>query len=265
LPNAKRLVDRACTIFRELIYFFVPSRIQALTFASSRARVRCPLQPTRLGAESCLSKEGKMAISENTSKKETHMRISTSTLRGRLVPLISLLLLFAFLNVRPSVAASSEEEIRVLANLPLKGMHVNQMFTQQVENKFYLYLHRPVEDVYALVDVTKPDKPTLVNPNALKGTTPEGAVGPSPVAITATQEGGASQAGGELPAQTVNLVDTSDPKNPKPIKTFKGVTSMYADSARKLVYLVNGDGLWIVSHRHSVPLCGGVTCALGGP
>jgi hypothetical protein len=206
-----------------------------------------------------------MAISGNTSRKETQMRISTSILRGRLVPLISLLLLFAFLSVRPSVAASSQEEIRVLANLPLPGMHVNQMFTQQVENKFYLYLHRPAEDAYALVDVSKPDKPILVNANAVKGTTLEGSVGPSPVAITATREGGASQAGGELPAQTVSLVDTSNPKNPKPNKTFKGVTSMYADSARKLVYLVNGDGLWVVSHRHAVPLCSGVDCALGGP
>jgi len=189
------------------------------------------------------------------------MRIPASIISGRLLLLISLFLLLAFASVRPSVAA--EEEIRVLANLPLKDMQVNQMFTQQVENKYYLYLHRPVEDVYALVDVSKPDKPILVSANALKGTTPEGSVGPSPVAIAVQQEGGTGQAA--LPTQTINLVDTSNPKAPKTIKTFKGVTCMYADTGRKLVYLVNGEGLWVVSHRHSIPLCSGASCALAGP
>ena len=100
------------------------------------------------------------------------MRIPASILRGRLVPLISLFLFFAFLSVRPGVAASSDqEEIKVLATLPLKDMQVNQMFGQQSGSKFYLYLHRAEKDVYALVDVTKPEKPILVERSALKGTT----------------------------------------------------------------------------------------------
>jgi len=32
---------------------------------------------------------------------------------------------------------------------------------------------------------------------------------------------------------------------------------MYPEDARKLVYLVNGEGLWIASHHmtHPIPLC----------
>ena len=195
------------------------------------------------------------------------MRIPT--LGARLLPVISICLLLGFLSVKPSVAAS-DEEIRVLANLPLKDIHVNQMFGQQWGEKYYLYLHRPSEDVYALVDVTKPDKPTLLNRDALKGTAPEGSVGPSPLAITATEEGGTAKAATELPSQTVNFMDLSNPKEVKPIKTFKGVTSMYSDDARKLVYLINGDGLWIISHRHAqpVPICTGgevPSCLQAGP
>jgi hypothetical protein len=193
------------------------------------------------------------------------MRVPRSILRGRLVPL-SLFVLFAFLSVRPSVA---DEEIRVLGNLPLKGMRVDQMFVQQWDNKYYLYLHQPSDDIFALVDVTNPDKPTLLNRNALKGTAPEGPVGPSPLAITATEEGKSRQAAAELPMRTVNFVDMSDPKSLKTIKTFKGVTSMYSDDARKLVYLVNGEGLWIVRHRNArpIPFCsGGENCPqLAGP
>ena len=60
-----------------------------------------------------------------------------------------------------------------------------------------------------------------------------------------------------LPTETVQLLNMSDPKNVKVMKTFKGVTSIYPDDGRKLVYLVNSDGLWIVSHRmtHPLPLC----------
>ena len=190
------------------------------------------------------------------------MRIRVGFHRGRLITLASLLVFLAFLCVKPSIAASSEEEIKVLANLPLSGMKVNQMFTQQLEDKYFLYLHRPEEDSYALVDVTKPGKPILVNANQLKGTAAEGTVGPSPVAITATQEGG-SKAAAELPMQTINLVDTTNPKAPKTVRTFKGVTAMYADAGRKLVYLVNGDGLWIVSHKHAIPICSGADCTAG--
>jgi hypothetical protein len=111
-----------------------------------------------------------------------------------------------------------------------------------------------------VVDVTKPEKPTLVNRSAVKPTTPEGTVGASPLAITTTQDEGSVQKTPlkELPARTVNFVDTSNPKESKTIKSFNGVTAMYSDNARKLVYLVNPEGLWIVRHRNTtpVPICG---------
>ncbi len=187
-----------------------------------------------------------------------------SIVQVRLVPLISLLLL-ALLSTQclakdkdKKQAATGGEEIRVLANLPLKDMQVNQMFLQQWGSKVYLYLHRAAEDAYAVVDVTNPEKPSLLNANAIKGTTAEGTVGGSPLAITATQEGKVeSAAAKELPAQTINFIDTSNPKDLKPVKTFKGVTSIYSDDARKLVYLVNAEGLWIVKHRKPLPICTG--------
>jgi hypothetical protein len=46
-----------------------------------------------------------------------------------------------------------------------------------------------------------------------------------------------------LPTETIQFVDMSDPKNAKNVKTFEGVTSVYPDDGRKLVYLTNGDGI----------------------
>jgi hypothetical protein len=173
----------------------------------------------------------------------------------RLLPLLSLIFLFTIVSVMTS-AAASDEEIRVLANIPLNDMRVDQMIQQQWEGKTYLYLHRPAEDTYALVDVSNTNKPVLVSGSAMKGSAPEGPAGNSPLAITSTREGDKPTAA--LVTQTVNFMDMSNPKAIKPIKTFKGVTSMFSDDARKLVYLVNGEGLWVVKHRNTnVPLCGG--------
>jgi hypothetical protein len=184
------------------------------------------------------------------------MQITARILCGGLVPLASL---FLFASVGPSAQKNkpSEEEIKVLANLPLPDMKVNQMFVKEYNHKTYLYLHQPKEDTYALVDVTNSEKPTLVNRDAIKGTAPEGPVADSPLAITTTKEEGSAKVTAELPTQTVNFVDMSNPKDLKTVKTFKGVTSMYSDDANKLVYLVNGEGLWIVRHRNSraLPLC----------
>ena len=187
------------------------------------------------------------------------MQIAARIYCGGLVPLASLLLLA---SVSPSAAQQKDqkksgEEVQVLANLPLPDMKVNQMFVKEWNNKTYLYLHQPKEDTYALVDVTKPEKPTLVNRDAVKGSAPEGPVADSPLAITTTKEEGSAKAVAELPTQTVNFVDLSNPKDQKNVKTFKGVTSMYSDDVNKLVYLVNGEGLWIVRHRNAraLPVC----------
>jgi hypothetical protein len=192
--------------------------------------------------------------------KEVYMATSSGVLRVRLA--LPATLLFALLVTLPRAAAQtsnqSQEQIKVVAHLPLDGMHVNQMFVQQRDSKFYLYLHRPTKDAFALVDVTDPNKPVLVSRDSLKepsGTQLQPPASGSAFAVAVTPEGGAStRANVQLPTETVQLVDMSNPKNARSVKTFKGVTSIYPDDARKLVYLVNGEGLWIVSHRMTKPL-----------
>jgi hypothetical protein len=52
-------------------------------------------------------------------------------------------------------------------------------------------------------------------------------------------------------------MDMSDPKNPRTVKTFSGVMSIYSEDGRQLIYLTNDEGLWIVQHttRHRLPFC----------
>jgi hypothetical protein len=193
------------------------------------------------------------------------MIICSNFLPGRLALLttISLSLLVGVSSAGQTSTGSSPEHVKVLAHIPLEGMHVNQMFVQQRDNKFYLYLHRPMKEAFALVDVSHADKPVLLSRDALKETPGSQVQAPasgSVLALTVTPEAGASHATPatvQLPTETVQFVDMSDPSNAKTVKTFKGVTSVFPDDARKLVYLVNSEGLWIVSHRmvRPMPFC----------
>lgn len=152
---------------------------------------------------------------------------------------------------------NGQEIVKVVGHLELSGMRVNQMFVQQRGSKVYLYLHRPTKQVWAVVDVTKPGSPALISREALKGQVEPPATG-SVLAITVTPDSANTPASpAPLPTETVQFVDLSNPKNAKSIKSFSGVTSVYPDDSRKLVYVVNNEGLWIVSHRmtHPLPLC----------
>jgi hypothetical protein len=49
--------------------------------------------------------------------------------------------------------------------------------------------------------------------------------------------------------ESVRLVDESDPAHPRTIQTFDGVTNLVRDNARNLIYVANGDGVWILSYQ----------------
>jgi hypothetical protein len=176
--------------------------------------------------------------------------------------------LFAFLfalvlAVMPSgvAAQSSTEQIKIVGHLDLQGIHVKHIFMQRSGDKCYLYLLRPTKNAFAIVEVTNPEKPVLVDRAALQA--PPGGSVDLPeagsvlaIALTPDQSSGTTTGSSpvSLPTESVRLLDLTDPKHPKVLKTFNGVTSINADSGRKLIFIANSDGLWIVSHNHERPL-----------
>ncbi len=202
------------------------------------------------------------------------MKTQTGTIRGGLVIVISIL---AILLAAPpegmaqSRAGAGQEQVKVVGHLALQGIHVNQMFTQNRNGRHYLYLHRPSRQAFALVDVSKMDKPVLLARTALSEpaqtsldvdqANPRLAIAVAPGmsasarVVEANSETGPSTT--ILPTETVRLMDLSDPTHPKTLKTFTGVTSMVPDDSRKAIYIVNDEGLWIVRHQLSqpMPLC----------
>jgi hypothetical protein len=194
----------------------------------------------------------------------------------------ALLLLLA--TVAPSASAKHKPEkpadsVTVVAHLPLPGAPVSQLFMQEHGGKQYLYIEEASEEDFTIVDVTKPFRPNVVNrvnlPNKASGEQLQ-MVGAG-LAIAEAPDAGTDGAGnalapakgegmvgggtggntGRSPTQFVRLLDLSDPANPQTLQTFDAVTSILLDDGRNLIYMTNGEGLWILSHNvpPSHPLC----------
>jgi hypothetical protein len=132
--------------------------------------------------------------------------------------------------------------------------------------KGYLFLRRADKNAFAIVDVTNAAKPVLLDRNALPEPTggnislpPSGSA--LAIAFVPDRKSGPTATASapsavNLPTETVRLIDLSDPRHPNTVRTFEGVTSVAIDDSRKLVFLANNGGLWIVSHRElTLPVC----------
>jgi hypothetical protein len=126
---------------------------------------------------------------------------------------------------------------------------VRQIFYQEENGKRYLYLQQNVH--FTVVDVTDPEKPQIVDRVKSGGKLTDVGAGLA-IAVSSDQSGE-----GTVPTQTVKLMDMSDLKTPRTVKTFTGVTSMFSEDGRHLIFVTNSEGLWIVKHSvtHRLPFC----------
>lgn len=148
------------------------------------------------------------------------------------------------------------DQVKVIAHLPLSGKATRQMFLQQHGRKQYLYVRQASQQGFTAVDVTKPKRPKVVNPLPNKNLTmldSQLAIAEKPdnsLELSSHTLGNAegTRGGGTAP-ESVRLVDESDPAHPRTVQTFDGVTNLVRDNARNLIYVANGDGVWILSYQ----------------
>jgi hypothetical protein len=187
---------------------------------------------------------------------------------------LALALSMVLAALSPSATAKDKptqpaEQVAVVAHLPLPGAPVRQMFVQQEGTKQYLYVQQASKEGFTIIDVTKPARPGIIKREAFPTTASTGRlqmVG-SGIALAEVPDKTASAgarhelapakapgtASGSQPTESLRVLDLSDPANPKTLQTFDGVTSVLADDSRRLIYIANGDGLWILNHKHEKP------------
>jgi hypothetical protein len=155
----------------------------------------------------------------------------------------------------PSMVANTkptEVPAKVIAHLPLQESPGSEMLLQSKGDKHFLYVQKASKQGFTVIDVTKPEVPSLVNRTAPSNDATAGKleiVGPD-VALAEVPDKNSKGVvrSTDNPTETVKILDLSDPAHPKVLQTFTSVTSILQDPGRGLIYLANNEGLWILTH-----------------
>jgi hypothetical protein len=140
----------------------------------------------------------------------------------------------------------------VIAHLPLPQATGSQMLLQKENTKQYLYVQLATKQGFMIVDVTKPEKPSLLKRTAESNQSTAGnlqMVSPDVAIAEAPEKTPATLTSSNHPTETVRVLDLSDPRNPKTLETFNKVTSILPDGGHGLIYLTNNEGLWILRYN----------------
>ncbi len=168
---------------------------------------------------------------------------------------MAILVLFAGLSSATEIPKKpTDVPASVIAHLPLPQATGNQMLLQKEEGKTYLYVQQASKQGFMIVDVSKPEKPNLLKRTAESSQATAGnleMVSPDVAIAVAPEKKPNTLTSSNHPSETVRVLDLSDPRNPKTLQEFTGVTGVLPDGGHGLIYLTNNEGLWVL--RYSRP------------
>ncbi len=145
--------------------------------------------------------------------------------------------------------APPKDEIEVVGHIPLSGSAITRFSSTQHYSSYYLYAEHAGSKNVTLIDVTKVGQPAVL---ADMASSPDGgSQGLLLVAGTAALVNSEQVSSTAAPAstQSLKIMDFSDPKNPKVAREFTGVTAIGRNDPRGLIFVANGDGVWILKQH----------------
>jgi hypothetical protein len=163
-----------------------------------------------------------------------------------LAVLATVLLVSGGASAKAHKAKGSDNQARVVAHIPFTGLSAIDMAMQNKgSDKVYLYVQHSQSQGISIIDISKPAEPKAL------GVIPW----PDPAMssrMNVTGDLAIIAETGVLPmvgnASNDNLVlwDLSNPAAPRVVQKFSGVVKWLQDD-RNFIYVLNGDGLWVVS------------------
>jgi hypothetical protein len=182
---------------------------------------------------------------------------------------IALALLTILLVVTVSSASAKESKGKksstggqVVAHISFSGLSAVDMTLQrQSEEKRYLYVQHGREEGVSIIDITDPANAKVVrtipwpNPHVSNRMNVLG-----DVAIIRETDG--LSVGPTGSKDDVVLWDLTNPAAPKEVQKFSGVVKVLEDG-HNFIYLLNSEGLWVISEPERHPQQGGAD-AYGG-
>jgi hypothetical protein len=135
--------------------------------------------------------------------------------------------------------------IYLLGHTPLPDVTVSDITPVIKPDRQLIQLTDNVHGTIILLDVGNPKQPKVLEkiqlPGELAQSYAQTRIGNATLLMVPE---GAPAA--PVDPQAVTLLSFADPSNPTTLQTFKGVTALWTDPGRELIYLTNGDGLWVL-------------------
>jgi hypothetical protein len=160
--------------------------------------------------------------------------------------LSALLLVSAGASAKDHTLARSDNQASVVAHISFTGLSVVDMAMQKkVNDKYYLYVQHAKDQGISIIDISKPAQPKAI------GVIPW----PNPALssrMNVTGDLAIIAESGVLPVRSgtsdddLVVWDLSNPAAPRVVQKFLGVVKWLQDE-RNFIYVLNGDGLWVVS------------------
>lgn len=135
--------------------------------------------------------------------------------------------------------------IYVISHTPLPEITVSDIAPVAKPDRQLIELTDNVHGTITVLDVGNPQQPRVTGlvqlPAELAQSSVETRVGGTTL-VTAPEGVPTAQ----LDPQTVTLLSFADSMHPATLQKFEGVTALWQDRGRELIYLTNGEGLWIL-------------------
>jgi len=159
--------------------------------------------------------------------------------------LTTLLLLSVGASAKDHKVKTSDTHAGVVAHISFAGLSAADMSIQRKMNdKYYLYVQHSKDQGISIIDVTKPTQPKAIGvipwPDPAASSTMNVTGDLAIIAETGTHLVGSTS------KEDLVLWDLSNPAAPRVMQKFSGVVKWLQDE-RNFIYVLNGDGLWVVS------------------
>ncbi len=135
-------------------------------------------------------------------------------------------------------------QMEVVGHISVPAGPVTSFVVTQHNGRNYLYAsHESGKDI-TLIDITNAAQPLVLSDVSYAGGGSTSLFAASGTAALTT-EGPSSSSASPAP-QTVRIMDLSDPQHPAVAREFTGVTAITRDGQRGLIFVANGEGIWIL-------------------
>jgi hypothetical protein len=148
--------------------------------------------------------------------------------------------------------AENQDCVQVVGHVALDGLQADRLFVRRARSgKQYLYAAASGASAVAVINVSDAARPTVERQVAYEAGTASRDVTPVGVnaAILEIADRGEPRPAASPELKSIGVMDLSDPANPRIKCRFTGVSGYLVDGSRSLIYVVNGEGLWIVHHQ----------------